>query len=78
MHNGELTDIDVLRFLIKKAPGRTALQLAIALYGEKSTRPWVASRLEGLFASGEIHRRGEGLLLSPYRYYPARSDREPL
>jgi hypothetical protein len=36
MHNGELTDIDVLRFLIKKAPGRTAPQLAIAMYGEKT------------------------------------------
>ena len=38
MQNGELTQIDMLRFLIAEAPGRTAIQLVIAIYAEKGTK----------------------------------------
>jgi len=41
MQNGGLTQIDVLRFLIAKAPGRTAVQLAVAIYAEKSAKHWI-------------------------------------
>jgi hypothetical protein len=77
MYNGDLAQIDVLRFLITKAPGRTAVQPAIAVYGEKSARHRIATSLDTLFARGKVSRRGEGVRLKPYRYYPARSDHEP-
>jgi hypothetical protein len=72
MQNGVTTQVDVLRFLITKAPGRTAVQLAIAIYAEKSAKHRIASNLDALVARGEIERRGLGLCSSPYRYYPAR------
>ena len=43
MYNGEISQIDVLRFLIMKGPGRTAVQLAIAIYGEKKARQRIAT-----------------------------------
>jgi hypothetical protein len=78
MYNGELTQIDVLRFLISKTPGRTAVQLAVAIYGHKSARQRIMTSLDTLFARGEVDRRRDGKRLSPYRYFPARPDREPL
>lgn len=72
--NGELTQIYVLRYLITRAPGRTAVQLATAIYGEISARQRIATSLDTLVARGEICRRGAGVRLDPYRYYPARSD----
>jgi hypothetical protein len=37
--NGAPTQIDVFRSLIDKAPGRAAVQLAIAIYGAKNAKP---------------------------------------
>jgi len=44
MQNGEITLIDVLRFLIAKAPGCTAVQLAVAIYAEKSANQRISTR----------------------------------
>jgi hypothetical protein len=77
MYYGEISQIDVLRFLIMKGPGRTAVQLAIAIYGQKSSRQRIITSLDTLFARGEVIRRGGGVRQSPYRYYPAGSDHEP-
>jgi hypothetical protein len=76
MYNGEISQIDVLRFLIKKAPGRTAVQLAIAIYGEKSARQRIMTNLDTLVVIGDAVRRGEGVRQSPYRYYPRSLDHE--
>jgi hypothetical protein len=77
MYNGEISQIDVLRFLIKKAPGRTAVQLGIAIYGEKCAKQRIMTNLDTLVALGEAVRRGGGVRQSPYSYYPARLDHEP-
>ena len=58
MYNGEISQIDVLRFLIKKAPGRTAVQLAIAIYGEKSAKQRIMTNLDTLVALGVARQSG--------------------
>ena len=74
---GELTQIDVLRFLIAKAPGRTAVQLAVAIYGEKSTKHRITWGLDALLKYGEVERRGNGVRNGPYRYYPKATGNGP-
>jgi hypothetical protein len=64
----ELAQIDVLRFLITKTPGRTAEQLAHAIYGRRSAKEFVVRDLNILLMRGSIDRRGGGL--RGYRYYP--------
>jgi len=70
MRNGELLQIDVLRYLIAKAPGRTAVQLACAIYGQKAAKQRIATNLDALLGRGDIERRGRGVRKSPLRYYP--------
>jgi hypothetical protein len=53
MDKGELAQIDVLRFLITKAPGRTGVQLAVAIYGEKS-RQRIALSLDTLLLAAKL------------------------
>jgi len=73
MQNGEITQVDVLRFLIAKAPGRTAVQLAVAIYAEKSAKQRISTSLDILLARGEVERRGRGVRQAPFRYYPKES-----
>ena len=65
----ELAQIDVLLYLIENRPGRSALELAQAIYGERATELGVERDLVRLVSSGEIERRGIGSLTDPHSYY---------
>src|SRR5262249_54085774 len=58
----ELAQIDVLLYLIENRPGRSALELAQAIYGEGATELGVEQDLVRLVSSGEIERHGTGAL----------------
>ena len=65
----ELAQIDVLLYLIENRPGRSALELAQAINGERATELSVEQDLVRLVSSGEIERRGIGSLTDPHSYY---------
>ena len=65
----ELAQIDVLLYLIENRPGRSALELAQAIYGEGATELGVEQDLVRLVSSGEIERHGTGSLTDPHSYY---------
>lgn len=66
----ELTQIDVLLFLVENEPGRSAVELAQAIYGEGTTELRVQQDLVRLVSSDEIERRGIGSLTDPHTYHP--------
>lgn len=66
----ELAQIDVLLYLIENEPGRSAVELAQAIYGEGATELRVQQDLMRLLSSGEIERCGIGSLTDPHCYYP--------
>ena len=66
----ELAQIDVLLCLIENGPGRSALELARAIYGAVGSELRVQQDLMRLVGSGEIERRGIGSLTDPHSYYP--------
>ena len=66
----ELAQIDVLLYLIENEPGRSAVELAQAIYGGGATELRVQQDLMRLVSSGEIERRGIGSLTDPHAYYP--------
>jgi len=61
-----LAQIDVLLHLIENGPGRFALELAQAIYGEAATELRVQQDLIRLISSGEIECRGIGSLRDPH------------
>jgi hypothetical protein len=64
-----LAQIDVLLYLIENEPGRSAVELAQAIYGA-ATELRVQQDLMRLASSGEIERWGIGSLTDPHCYYP--------
>jgi hypothetical protein len=64
-----LAQVDVLLYLIENRPGRSALELAQAIYGEEATELRVQQDLVRLVSSGGIERRGIGSLTGPHSYY---------
>ena len=66
----ELAQIDVLLYLEENGPGRSALELAQAIYGERGSELRVQQDLMRLVGSGEIESSGIGSLTDPHTYYP--------
>jgi hypothetical protein len=66
----ELSQIDVLLYLVENRPGRSALELSQAIYGDEASELGVQQDLGRLVSSGEIERRGVGTLTDPHSYYP--------
>ena len=62
--------IQALKRLVNEGPGRTATELARALYGHDGYQARVGPALRTLCYSGQIERRGEGGPADPYRYFP--------
>ncbi|MDA9493245.1 hypothetical protein XI08_30100 [Bradyrhizobium sp. CCBAU 11361] len=52
--------IDVLQFLIEKGPGRTELELARAVHGDKGYQQQVNQDLSLLLGRGTVEKRGQG------------------
>jgi hypothetical protein len=72
----ELRQIDVLLYLVENRPGRSALELSQAIYGDEAGELRVRQDLQTLVSSGEIERRGIGSLTDPSSYYPISSRRQ--
>jgi hypothetical protein len=66
----ELSQVDVLLYLVENRPGRSALELSPAIYGDEASELGVQQDLGRLVSSGEIECRGIGSLTDPYSYYP--------
>lgn len=61
----------VVRYLIEMGPGRTALELSRAIYGQEILYGRVGSVCRSLQARGLVRRKGSGKRNDPYRYWPA-------
>lgn len=57
-------------------PGRTELELARAIYGEKACQQAVNTHCAMLVIEGKAERRGAGGPGDPYRYWPIACVRE--
>jgi hypothetical protein len=66
----ELCQIDVLLHLIENGPGRSALELSQAIYGDRGGDLRLQQDLMRLVSSGEIERRGLGTPVDPHSYCP--------
>jgi hypothetical protein len=66
----ELSQIDALLYLVENGPGRSAWELAQAIYGEVGSELRLQQDLVRLVSSGEIERRGIGSITDPHSYYP--------
>jgi hypothetical protein len=60
-----MIQLDVLQFLIEKGPGRTELELARAIHGDKGYQQQVNQDLSLLLSRGTVERRE-----NPDRYFP--------
>jgi hypothetical protein len=67
---GKLVQIDVLAYLIRKGPGRTAAELTKAIHNDVHQEASVYQDCLSLCASGDAERRGSGGPSDPFRYYP--------
>ncbi|HEX4676342.1 MAG TPA: hypothetical protein VH209_13490 [Steroidobacteraceae bacterium] len=65
-----MSQVDVLLYLVENRPGRSALELSQAIYGDEASELGVQQDLGRLVSSGEIECRGIGSLTDPYSYYP--------
>lgn len=65
-----LIQIQVLKHLVYKGPGRTQAELAIAIHGDAGYQQRVNQDCALLVAGGEVERRGSGRPDDPFRYYP--------
>jgi hypothetical protein len=66
----DLGQIDVVLYLVENGPGRSALELSQAIYGDQGGVLRLQQDLVRLVSSGEIERRGIGSLTDPHSYYP--------
>ena len=66
----ELSQIDVLLYLVESRPGRSALELSQAIYGDEASELRVRQDLGRLVSSGEIECRTNGSLKHPPSYFP--------
>lgn len=65
-----ITMLKVVKFLIENGPGRTAKELAEAIFVDPGYQQRVNQDCDTMCTSGEVERRGTGDLADPYRYYP--------
>jgi hypothetical protein len=65
-----LVQMDVLAYLVRMGPGRTAVELAEAIHGDAGHQQRVNQDLVSLVTQGAIERRGNGGPGDPFRYYP--------
>ena len=65
-----MSKYDVSEYLISKGPGRTELELARAIHGEKAYQQAVNHHCVMLVIEGKAERRGAGGPGDPYRYWP--------
>ena len=72
----ELSQIEVLLYLVENQPGRSALELSQAIHGDEAGELRVRQDLGRLVSSGEIERRGLGTVSAPHSYYPIPSRRQ--
>ena len=63
---------DALQYIIQRGPGRTARELAEAIYG-RAEQSLVNQECQRLATMGVIERHGIGGQLDPYRYFPCSS-----
>ena len=66
----ELEQIDVLLYLVENGPGRSALELSQAIYGDQTGELRVLQDLGKLVTSGQIEQRAMESLTDPHWYYP--------
>ena len=66
------TIIQVLEFLISNGPGRTEMELAVAIFGDndKAYQQRVNQDCRMLVNKGAIERRGQGGPADPFKYFP--------
>lgn len=64
-----MTNADALEFLVNKGPGRTELELAKAIYGDRGEQPMVQHDITSLEDKGKVVRRGTGDGADPFRVY---------
>jgi hypothetical protein len=67
----KLVQMDVLAYLVRIGPGRTAVELSEAIHGDAGHQQRVNQDLLSLATQGAIERRGDGGPNDPFRYYPA-------
>ena len=65
-----LVQIEVVKYLIEKGPGRTALEIAEALFSSSGYQQLVNQDCYRLANGGGVERIGSGTPGDPYRYYP--------
>ena len=65
-----LMQVDVLEYLISRCPGRTEIELARAIYGERAYQQLVNQDCDRLSRTRKVERRGAGGQADPFRYYP--------
>ena len=56
---------------IRRAPGQTAAELAVTLFGPGAPASRIQFPLEILVRRGKVCRRDRGGRTTPYRYFPA-------
>ena len=61
---------DDVERIVGQMPGRTATELARALYGADGYQERINPVLRGLCATGRVRRQGGGGPGDPYRYFP--------
>ena len=66
----DLTIIDIVEFLIAKGPGRTASELAKAIFGPGAVQQRVNQECNMLVQSGAVEFKGEGGPADPFTYWP--------
>jgi hypothetical protein len=67
-----MTITEALNFLVANGPGRTASELAHAIFADGGYQQRVNQDLNALCDSGKIHRDDEG---GTFRYYPGLTEK---
>jgi hypothetical protein len=65
-----LTNMDVVKYLIEKGPGRTQRELSEAIFGTGGYQQRVNVECDMLARQGAVEVRGSGGPSDPFRYYP--------
>jgi hypothetical protein len=65
----------VLLFLIENGPGRTQVELAQAIFGERGYQQRVNQDCYALARMELVEQRGDGGQHDPFRYYPIEGKR---
>ena len=71
-----LEQMDVLLYLVENGPGRSALELSQAIYGDETGELRVLQDLGKLVTSGQIEQRAMESLADPHCYHPVHLRRQ--